>query len=119
MAKTVTAAEMKERERAANEAGLLYIQMMENAGRAAYAELKRRVPALRRLLIVAGKGNNGGDGFVMARVAAKEGVQVRVLLAEVRAENDGRENQSRAARRDSGGGRARHGTGGVRRGCGR
>ena len=54
MAKTVTAAEMKERERAANEAGLLYIQMMENAGRAAYAELKRRVPALRRLLIVAG-----------------------------------------------------------------
>ena len=117
MAKTVTAAEMKERERAANEAGLLYIQMMENAGRAAYAELKRRVPALRRLLIVAGKGNNGGDGFVMARVAAKEGVQVRVLLAE--GENGGRENQSRAARRDSGGGRARHGTGGVRRGCGR
>ena len=108
MAKTVTAAEMKERERAANEAGLLYIQMMENAGRAAYAELKRRVPALRRLLIVAGKGNNGGDGFVMARVAAKEG-----------AENGGRENQSRAARRDSGGDRARHGTGGVRRGCGR
>ena len=82
MAKTVTAAEMKERERAANEAGLLYIQMMENAGRAAWKELKARVPALRRLLIVAGKGNNGGDGFVMARVAAKEGVQVRVLLAE-------------------------------------
>ena len=51
MAKTVTAAEMKERERAANEAGLLYIQMMENAGRAAYAELKRRVPGLRRLRI--------------------------------------------------------------------
>ena len=82
MAKTVTAAEMKERERAANEAGLLYIQMMENAGRAAYAELRRRVPVLGRLLIVAGKGNNGGDGFVMARVAAREGVQVRVLLAE-------------------------------------
>ena len=55
MAKTVTAAEMKERERAANEAGLLYIQMMENAGRAAWKELKARVPALRRLLIVAGK----------------------------------------------------------------
>ena len=86
MAKTVTAAEMKERERAANEAGLLYIQMMENAGRAAWKELKARVPALRRLLIVAGKGNNGGDGFVMARVAAKEGVQVRVLLAETAAE---------------------------------
>ena len=82
MAKTVTAAEMKARERAANEAGLLYIQMMENAGRAAWKELKARVPALKRLLVVAGKGNNGGDGFVIARVAAKEGVQVRVLLAE-------------------------------------
>ena len=82
MAKTVTAAEMKARERAANEAGLLYIQMMENAGRAAWRELKVRVPALKRLLVVAGKGNNGGDGFVIARVAAKEGVQVRVLLAE-------------------------------------
>ena len=108
MAKTVTAAEMKERERAANEAGLLYIQMMENAGRAAWKELKARVPALRRLLIVAGKGNNGGDGFVMARVAAKEGVQVRVLLAE---------GEPKTA--DGGGDRARHGTGGVRRGCGR
>ena len=41
MAKTVTAAEMKERERAANEVGLLYIQMMENAGRAAFAQLRR------------------------------------------------------------------------------
>ena len=82
MAKTVTAAEMKARERAANEAGLLYIQMMENAGRAAWKELKARVPALKRLLVVAGKGNNGGDGFVIARVAAKEGVRVRVLLAE-------------------------------------
>ena len=82
MAKTVTAAEMKARERAANEAGLLYIQMMENAGRAAWKALKARVPALKRLLVVAGKGNNGGDGFVIARVAAKEGVQVRVLLAE-------------------------------------
>ena len=80
---------------------------------------KRRVPALRRLLIVAGKGNNGGDGFVMARVAAKEGMQVRVLLAEGEPKTGGRENQPRAARRDSGGGRSRHGTGGVRRGCGR
>ena len=82
MAKTVTAAEMKERERAANEAGLLYIQMMENAGRAAWKELKARVPALRRLLIVAGKGNNGGDGFVIARTAAKDDWNVTVFLAE-------------------------------------
>lgn len=78
----VTAAGMKRIEQAANEAGLLYIQMMENAGRAAWAELSARFPAPGRLLVVAGKGNNGGDGFVMARVAAKAGWQVCVWLAE-------------------------------------
>ena len=84
MAKTVTAAEMKERERAANEAGLLYIQMMENAGRAAWKELKARVPALRRLLIVAGKGNNGGDGLAIARHLHNKDVTVKVFLIEER-----------------------------------
>lgn len=78
----VTAAEMKRIEQAANEAGLLYIQMMENAGRAAWGELAARFPRPGRLLVVAGKGNNGGDGFVMARVAAKAGWQVCVWLAE-------------------------------------
>lgn len=53
MAKTVTAAEMKARERAANEAGLLYIQMMENAGRAAWKRAESacsgaETPACRR-----------------------------------------------------------------------
>ena len=78
----VTAAGMKAIEHAANEAGLLYIQMMENAGRAAWKEMAARFPAPGTLLVVAGKGNNGGDGFVMARVAAKAGWQVCVWLAE-------------------------------------
>ena len=79
---TVTAAEMKALEKAANDNGLLYIQMMENAGRAAFAQLRRRLPGPARLLVAAGRGNNGGDGFVIARVAAKQGWQVQVLLAE-------------------------------------
>lgn len=78
----VTAAQMKAIEQAANENGLLYIQMMENAGRAAWDLLARRFPRPGRLLVVTGKGNNGGDGFVMARVAAKSGWQVTVWLAE-------------------------------------
>lgn len=56
--------------------------MMENAGRAVWAELTRRFPKPGRMLVVAGKGNNGGDGFVIARVAAKDGWQVQVWLAE-------------------------------------
>ena len=78
----VTATEMKAIERAANENGLLYIQMMENAGRAAWKALAEKFPEAGRLLVVAGKGNNGGDGFVIARVAAKSGWQVTVWLAE-------------------------------------
>lgn len=78
----VTAARMKAIEQAADAAGLSYLTMMENAGRAAWEELARRFPALGRLLVVAGKGNNGGDGFVMARLAAQAGWQVTVWLAE-------------------------------------
>lgn len=78
----VTAAQMKAIERAANDSGLSYLQMMENAGTAAWAELTRRFPSPGRLLVVTGKGNNGGDGFVMARLAARAGWQVEVFLAE-------------------------------------
>ena len=78
----VTAAQMKEIERAGNAHGLPYLQMMENAGMAAYAELQKQLPQPGRLLVVCGKGNNGGDGFVIARAAAKDGWNVTVLLAE-------------------------------------
>ena len=57
----VTAAQMKEIERAGNAHGLPYLQMMENAGLTAYAELQRQFPHPGRLLVVCGKGNNGGD----------------------------------------------------------
>lgn len=78
----VTAAQMKEIERAGDAHGLTYLQMMENAGMAAYAELQKRFPQAGRLLVICGKGNNGGDGFVIARAAAKAGWNVTVLLAE-------------------------------------
>ena len=72
----VTAAQMKEIERAGDAHGLPYLQMMENAGLAAYAELQKQFPHPGRLLVVCGKGNNGGDGFVIARAAAKDGWSV-------------------------------------------
>ena len=76
----VTAAQMKEIERAANERGIPYLQMMENAGLAAYAQLRARFPQAASLLVVCGKGNNGGDGFVMARLIADMGARVFVTL---------------------------------------
>lgn len=74
---------MKAIEQAGNAHGLPYLQMMENAGNLAlYAELKKALPQPSTLLVVCGKGNNGGDGFVIARAAAKEGWKATVLLAE-------------------------------------
>jgi NAD(P)H-hydrate epimerase len=54
--------------------------LMERAGVAAFDALRRAFPAARRLSIVCGPGNNGGDGFVLARHAAAAGLRVRVGL---------------------------------------
>ena len=80
--RVVTVAQMKQIERNADESGLSYLQMMENAGTAAYREIRRQWPEATCLAVVAGKGNNGGDGFVIARLAAQEGLTVSVILAE-------------------------------------
>ncbi|MBP3311495.1 MAG: NAD(P)H-hydrate epimerase [Butyricicoccus sp.] len=78
----VTAAQMKALERAADEAGLSYRQMMENAGYGAFKTICRRCPKRETAAVFAGKGNNGGDGFVVARLLAEDGVKVRVILCE-------------------------------------
>ena len=78
----VTAAEMKEIEKNADAAGLSYYQMMENAGTAAYNILIEKYPEADTIAVFAGKGNNAGDGFVLARLAAADGYQVYVVLVE-------------------------------------
>ena len=79
---TVTAAQMKEIEKKADAGGLSYLQMMENAGCAAYKIMMQRYPHAESLAVFAGKGNNAGDGFVVARLAAEEGKKVKVILTE-------------------------------------
>lgn len=59
--------------------GIAGIDLMERAGQAAFDLLRARWPAARRLVVLAGTGNNGGDGFVIARLAHAAGMQVRVL----------------------------------------
>ena len=79
----VTAAEMKEIERKAADAGTSYYQMMENAGTGAadYISQKHSVQG-KRVLIFCGKGNNGGDGFVSARRLTEKKALVRLILME-------------------------------------
>jgi len=62
--------------------GLKRSLLMENAGRAIIGALKEKVGSLadKGIVVVAGIGNNGGDGFVAARHAAAEGGDVSVIL---------------------------------------
>ena len=80
--RTVTAAQMKQIERNAFEQGMPYLQMMENAGTAAYRGIRERFPEARSLAIFIGKGNNGGDGSVIARLAAADGLMIQLILVE-------------------------------------
>lgn len=72
--------------RAIGEYSLPGIVLMENAGRnaahllMALASIDRVDPPL-RMTIACGRGNNGGDGFVIARHLETLGAQVRILLA--------------------------------------
>ena len=80
MMKIYTAAEMREHEQMAVDKGTTFEQLMENAGQAAAADLLRRFPKAGRALIVCGKGNNGGDGLVIARVLSERDWQVDVVF---------------------------------------
>lgn len=53
--------------------------LMEQAGQAAWQCLLERWPQARRICVVAGPGNNGGDGYVLARLARQAGRHVQVL----------------------------------------
>ena len=68
-AKALTIAQMKEAEARSNELGVSYAQLMENAGSACTAKIKELFPKLSTssVVILCGKGNNGGDGLVIAR----------------------------------------------------
>jgi len=82
----VTAGEMQEMDRQTIESyGLPGRVLMENAGLGATRIILRQFKGLinKKVGIVAGRGNNGGDGFVMARYLSQKGVSVTVyLLAE-------------------------------------
>jgi NAD(P)H-hydrate epimerase len=99
--RVVTSDEMRELDRrATDEFGIPSLLLMENAG-AAVARTAAQMLATRqshthppRTVVVAGRGNNGGDGFVAARHLHADGWDVRMVLAgpEERVQGDARVN---------------------------
>jgi NAD(P)H-hydrate epimerase len=76
--KSITAEEMGKIERRAVEFGIPLLLLMENAGRAVAEAALRLKP--KRVAVLAGTGNNGGDGFVAARHLLAAGVRTEVFL---------------------------------------
>jgi hydroxyethylthiazole kinase-like uncharacterized protein yjeF len=75
----LTNAEMAQADRLAVAGGVSSRDLMENAGRAVADHVCRNYPTGTRVVVVAGPGNNGGDGYVAARLLASRGCDVRLL----------------------------------------
>jgi len=76
----LTAAEMRAAEQRAIDAGTSVDVLMERAG-AAIAEAAWRVAGATETLVLCGPGNNGGDGYVAARLLRDRGMPVRLAAA--------------------------------------
>lgn len=79
----LTADQMREADRRTIEdIGIPSLVLMENAGRQVVATIETFFPDLgeRRVAIVSGKGNNGGDGFVVARTLHQRGIEISVFV---------------------------------------
>ncbi|MDW7991252.1 MAG: NAD(P)H-hydrate dehydratase [Anaerolineae bacterium] len=83
--KVVTVAQMRAIEATSDAAGHTYEMMMERAGYAvARALMARQNVEKKRILVLVGPGNNGGDGLVAARYLARAGADVVCYLARPR-----------------------------------
>jgi len=81
MIELLTNVEMGEADRLTIAGGIAGIDLMENAGRAVADAVMARHPREETVVVLAGPGNNGGDGFVAARVLMERGYAVRLSLA--------------------------------------
>ncbi|HXE97888.1 MAG TPA: NAD(P)H-hydrate dehydratase [Dongiaceae bacterium] len=79
--RVVTAHTMQEIDKQAfEEYGIPGLQLMENAGRCCVEEIIAEFGSHGRCVVMAGKGNNGGDGHVIARLLGQQGWSVKVIV---------------------------------------
>ena len=97
--RVLTTSQMRDADRRTiDEIGIPSAVLMENAGRQVVSAMERHLPGLGdlRVAVVCGKGNNGGDGFVVARALEASGVEtgVYLLVPASEIEGDARANLS-------------------------
>jgi len=97
--KIVTVEQMRRMEAACVGAGVSLDRLMENAGLAVAQAVRDRLgdPRGRNVLVLAGPGNNGGDGFVAARYLASSGAHVTAYVCAGRPEDDPKRNLAEKA----------------------
>src|SRR3984885_9273173 len=79
--KILTANEMAITDRVTTDRfGISSLELMEHAGRAVARFVLRELPQCRSIVVLCGKGNNGGDGLVAARHLTDAGCAVSVFL---------------------------------------
>jgi ADP-dependent NAD(P)H-hydrate dehydratase / NAD(P)H-hydrate epimerase len=77
----LSAAEMQARDRATTERfGISSIELMRAAASAVTSFAQQQFPRARRITVLCGKGNNGGDGMMAARLLAAAGLDVTTIL---------------------------------------
>jgi NAD(P)H-hydrate epimerase len=87
--KIITVEKSRYLENTANEGGLSFAEMMENAGRGTAQAIRRKVGAKgKRIVVLVGPGNNGGDGLVAAHYLWEMGARVTCYLWKRKPESD-------------------------------
>ena len=99
-----TVAEIREIDRRAIEAlGGDGFALMSRAAEAAWRRLRARWPEARRIVVLAGHGNNGGDGHALAALARRDGRDVLVVRADATDPRSEDARRARALHLDAGG----------------
>ena len=88
---------------AADSLGITLYELMQRAGEAAFNIAREQFPDARCWLVLCGHGNNGGDGYVVARLAAAAGLSVMLLALEGNKPLPGEAAQARDAWLNAGG----------------